>query len=402
MIAFGLIAWAPIAAGAASLLSGLMSNQAAQNMQGRAQNFQRSMQGWLMNNAGAMTVRSAKQAGLSPAFALGGSSIPTASSPSGSAMPYNLDIGMDALSKLTQSKLAKQQEKREEVATSTEEANRDYLREKANQEEIVTQRMRDHDKQFGTPIETSVYVDPDTQEEITDLDKWSAEHPDKVADLIKKRSPSSYGAFRGQQEIQRWNQEIDDLFTNRKLNVTRREQAMADKWYASLRGKVYKLQNASDLVIDCLANMEVAQYRNLLADLRSKRSAVALNGILGMLHMAEKGYVEANTENVKSETTNNYLRNYVNAYESQDKVWSTMSYTKEQADKEIEQGNYWEATKTIATNILLHGDKVINAAKDVQQMRKGKVPKAIAKPDPFSKPSWTNPYNQPIFSRNTY
>lgn len=391
MIVFGLIPWAPIAAGAASLISGLMSNQAAQNMQGRAQNFQRSMQGWLMNNAGAMSARSAKQAGLSPAFALGGSSIPSASSPSSSAMPYNIDIGMDALSKLTQSKLQKQQREREKVATETEEANRDYAREQANQAAIETQRMRDHDKQFGTPIEENVLLDPNTDEEIENLEEWQKNNPNLEPKLIVKRSPSSYGAFRGQQEIQRWNQEVDELATNRKLNITRREQAMADKWLASLNGKVYKLQNASDLVINCIANMQVATYKNLLMDLRSKRSAIALNAILGMLHKAETGYVEANTENVKSETTNNYLRNYVNAYESLDKVWSTMSFTKEQANKEIEEGNYWEATKTIATNILLHGDKVINAAKDVQQMRKGKVPKAIAKPEPESlKSPWTS------------
>lgn len=390
MVLFGCI-WSAIAQGAASLLSGLMSNKAARDMQSNAQSFQRSMQGWLMNNSGAMQARSAKQAGLSPAFALGGSSIPTASSPSGSAMPFNLDTGMDALQKLTQSKLQKQQREREKIATQTEEANRDYAREQAAQAAIETQRMRDHDKQFGTPIEENVLLDPNTDEEIENLEEWQKNNPNLEPKLIVKRSPSSYGAFRGQQEIQRWNQEIDDLFTTRKMNITRREQAMADKWYASLRGKVYKLQNASDLVIDCLANMEVAQYRNLLADLRSKRSAVALNGILGMLHMAEKGYVEANTENVKSETTNNYLRNYVDAYESQDKVWSTMSYTKEQANKEIEEGNYWEATKTIATNILLHGDKVINAAKDVQQMRKGKVPKTIAKPESSTiKSPWTS------------
>lgn len=381
MILFGNIAWAPIASAAASLISGLMSNQAAQNMQGRSMNFQRSMQGWLMNNSGAMQARSAKQAGLSPAFALGGSALPSASAPSGSAMPYNLDIGMDALSKLTQSKLQKQQREREKIATQTEEANRDYAREQANQAEIETQRMRDHDKQFGIPVESSIYVDPDTQEEITDVDKWSAEHEGKIPELVKQRSVSSYGAFTGQQEILRWNQEIDDLATNRKLNVTRREQAMADKWLASLHGKVYKLQNASDLVINCLAHIGVAQYKNLLMDLRTKRSAIALNAILGMLHTAQTGFTNAQTENVKSETTHNYLRNYVDAYESQDKVWSTMSFTKEQANKEIEEGNYWEATKTIATNILLHGDKVINAAKDVQQMRKGKVPKAIAKPE---------------------
>lgn len=390
MIVIGCI-WSAIAQGVASLLSGLMSNHAAKQMQQRSMDFQRSMQGWLMNNSGAMQARSAKQAGLSPAFALGGSALPSASAPSGSAMPYNLDIGMEALSKLTQSKLAKQQREREKIATQTEEANRDYAREQANQAEIETQRMRDHDKQFGTPIETSVYIDPDTHEEITDIDKWSQEHPDMVAELVKQRSTSSYGAFTGQQEIQRWNQELDDLATTRKLNVTRREQAMADKWLASLHGKVYKLQNASDLVINCLAHMGVAQYKNLLMDLRSKRSAIALNAILGMLHTAQTGFTNAQTENVKTETTNNYLRNYVDAYESQDKVWSTMSYTKEQANKEIEHGNYWEATKTIATNILLHGDKVINAAKDVQQMRKGKVSKSIAKPEPSTiKSPWTS------------
>lgn len=368
-----------IASAASSLLSGLMSNQAAQNMQGRAQSFQRSMQGWLMNNSGAMQARSAKQAGLSPAFALGGSALPSASAPSGSAMPYNLDIGMDALSKLTQSKLQKQQEKRESVATETEEAQRDLMREKANQEGIITNRMRTHDAQFASPTESHSYVDPDSGEPISDLEAWKNEHPGQLPELVTTRSSSSYGAFLGQQEIQRWNQELDDLATTRKLNVTRREQAMADKWLASLHGKVYKLQNASDLVINCLAHMGVAQYKNLLMDLRSKRSAIALNAILGMLHTAQTGFTNAQTENVKSETTHNYLRNYVDAYESQDKVWSTLSFTKEQANKEIEEGNYWEATKTIASNILLHGDKVINVAKDVQQMRKGKVPKAIAK-----------------------
>lgn len=60
-----------------ALAAGGLSHLSARSQQERAIQSQRSLQALLLSNSGAVQARNAKQAGLSPAFSLGSSSVPT-------------------------------------------------------------------------------------------------------------------------------------------------------------------------------------------------------------------------------------------------------------------------------------------------------------------------------------
>lgn len=135
-----------IAAGA-TLAGGYLSNLAAQKAQSRSIAAQRSLQNMLMTG-GAQMARNAKQAGLSPAFSLGQSSTPAASSPASNYANYDFSSMQNLLGGINQRQLQKQQERVAKAEETKLIADARIADEKAKQEQIITENMRTKQGEF--------------------------------------------------------------------------------------------------------------------------------------------------------------------------------------------------------------------------------------------------------------
>lgn len=144
-----LVASAPAIVGAlSSLVGSALSNKYASDAQERSITAQRGLQNMLING-GAQMARTAKQAGLSPAFALGSASTPTAPAVASNFSPVDTSGFQSLLGGYAQRRLQRMQEK--EV-----KANSEIAEEKAKQERIITAKMQGESNAFNEPTN---YVD---------------------------------------------------------------------------------------------------------------------------------------------------------------------------------------------------------------------------------------------------
>lgn len=282
----------PLITGAAlsaigSLASGMLSNSAASGMQERSIAAQRSLQNLLLNSGG-MQARSAKQAGLSPAFALGNSSVPTASAVSASSHPYpNIDIS-SALSALSRSKLEKAQQAREEVQLESDKTQVETAKEtkrlvaaQADQAEIEAERMSQHDDQFKWTTTSTAGIDPNTGEPIEDLDKWAQDHPGELPEIGSVTERSSYGAFLAQKEKEDRNLQLDDIRIKYLKNDIERH--------------VYNEQLKDDDIINAIAQLPKYQLDEVKKNIDNLNSAINQRNYQNAVFEADKilRYVEA-------------------------------------------------------------------------------------------------------------
>lgn len=144
-----LVAAAPAIVGALSSLAGsALSNKYASDAQERSITAQRALQNQLING-GSQMARTAKQAGLSPAFALGSASIPTAPAVASNFSPVDFSGFQSLLGGYAQRRLQRMQEKETK-------ANSEIAEEKAKQEKLITAKMQGESSAFNEPTS---YVD---------------------------------------------------------------------------------------------------------------------------------------------------------------------------------------------------------------------------------------------------
>lgn len=179
----------PAAIGALAALAGsVISNKFASNAQERSIAAQRGLQNDLING-GAQMARNAKQAGLSPAFALGSASTPTAPAVASNFSPVDTSGFQSLLGGISQRKLQKQQEK---VAKANEQtqlasarattADARIKEQQALQETIKTQNMIGRANTFNNSA--IQYKDPSNGKIIPNLDEWSKLNPNVVPEMV--------------------------------------------------------------------------------------------------------------------------------------------------------------------------------------------------------------------------
>lgn len=277
-----------IASAAGSVINGVLSNSAANDAQNRSIAAQRSLQSILLNG-GAQMARTAKQAGLSPSFALGSASTPVASavSPASHAYP-DADIA-GGISKAAQALLSKQQSKREEVATEregvqleTDKEQKRLVAAEADKAEIEAQRMFQHDNQFVWSTTQGPITDPNTGEVIDDVDKWTQEHPGELPNFGPQQERSSYGAFLAQKEKENRNLELDDIRTKYLAN--------------DLQRKVHNLQLSDNEVLSAIASLPKFQQKEVVSRINDINSAINQRNFQNAVYKADEilRYVEAN------------------------------------------------------------------------------------------------------------
>lgn len=138
-----------------ALAAGGLSHLSARSQQERAIQSQRSLQALLLSNSGAVQARNAKQAGLSPAFSLGSSSVPTVPSTSAPSAQFDSSGVQSLLGGLSLRKLQKQQAKTEAAETKVQESQAAIYEQKAKQEELITRRMQGEANSFNQPTVTT-------------------------------------------------------------------------------------------------------------------------------------------------------------------------------------------------------------------------------------------------------
>lgn len=246
-----------VAAGS-SLIGGLMSNSSAQSAQERSIAAQRSMQQMLMNG-GAQMARNAKQAGLSPAFALGQSSTPSASAPASNFAPFDFSSLGDILSKRELMNLQKEQKevaKAEKIKVSADARIAD---EKAKQESIITENMRSKQGEF-TRQHTKITL-PDGSSLYDDAaNEYLNSHPDF--------DPNNVEIVRGLTEGQR-----------------QARQTMEENEILSLeRGS--REREISALDVERAARISNANFNKVLSEMRRNSPAI----MRALASMPEKEY----------------------------------------------------------------------------------------------------------------
>lgn len=279
---------------AGSVINGVLSNSAAKEAQNRSIAAQSSLQSVLMNG-GAQMARTAKQAGLSPSFALGSASTPVASAVSPVSHPYpDADIA-GGMSKAAKALLGKKQAKLEEVATDragvqleTDKEQKRLVAAEADKAEIEANRMAQHDHEF-TWVTTSTYNDPETGEPISDIDKWSHEHPGMLPNLEPHGEKSSYGAFLAKKEKENRNLELDDIRTKYLAN--------------DLQRKVHNLQLSDGEVLLSIASLPLYQQKEVVSRINDINSAINQRNYQNAVYKADEilRYFEANKVAMETE-----------------------------------------------------------------------------------------------------
>lgn len=249
-----------IAAGA-SLAGGLLSNLAASNAQSRSIAAQRSLQNMLMTG-GAQMARNAKQAGLSPAFSLGQSSTPAASSPASNYANYDFSSMQNLLGGINQRKLQKQQEKvakAEELKLTSDARIAD---EKAKQEQIITENMRTKQGEF-TRQHTKITL-PDGSLLYDDAaNEYLSNHPDfdpNKVEIVR-------GLTEGQRQARQTMEENEILSLergSREREITALDVERAARISNANYNKVLSdMRRNSSSIMRCLAAMPEKEYEML-------------------------------------------------------------------------------------------------------------------------------------------
>ena len=286
--------WPAIIAALGSLAGGTLNSLSAKSAQKRSIDAQRSLQNILMTG-GAQQSRTAKQAGLSPAFSLGSSSVPVASTPSSPSGTFDFSNIGALLSNRELRSLQKQQAKREEVSTDrekvgleTEKENKRLVSAEADKAQLEAVRMAEHDKQFDWETK-SIYNDPNTGEPISDLDKWTQDHPGQLPNLEPHGEKSSYGAFLAKKEQENRNLELDDIRTKYLAN--------------DLQRKVHNLQLSDDEVLSAIASLPKFQQKEVVSRINDINSAINQRNYQNAVYKADEilRYVEANKSSMETE-----------------------------------------------------------------------------------------------------
>lgn len=255
-----------------ALAVGGLSHLSAKSQQNRAIAAQRSLQSMLLNNAGAAMARNAKQAGLSPAFAMGSAGVPTA--PSVAAPSANFDSSgfSSLLSGVNARKLQKEESKRVVAQTKTEQENAKVAEEKAKQEAIITEQMQG--KNSAANSYGAVYIDPTSKQVIeglgdSNISDWLKANPGVAMPL--RQEPVGY---MGQLEFDNWLAEYeaqnserssrqDSARTQMVINEARQSQAKFEK--ALSEGSLSR----SD-VMDSILSMPVYERKSLIAQIEGQ------------------------------------------------------------------------------------------------------------------------------------
>lgn len=235
VFSIGLI-WPAIIGAAAALAQGGLNSLSAKSAQKRSIDAQRSLQNILMTG-GAQQARSAKQAGLSPAFSLGSSSVPAASTPASPAGSFDFSNIGALLSNKELRSLQKQQQRREEAATKTEEANARSADTASKKSNLEYQQML-----AGLDETKSIRVtDPDTGEVLTkeQIDAWKPEdHNGLMPNVETDLYALSRARARGEkseletQEVERGGRQREvsaqDIERENRISQARFNKAIAD------------------------------------------------------------------------------------------------------------------------------------------------------------------------------
>lgn len=284
-MAFPLAAALPaIISGVSALVGGAMSNKAASDSQQRSIDAQRGLQNMLLNGGDVMA-RKAKQAGLSPAFALGNASTPSASAPSAQFAPYDFSGFQQSLSGISQRELQRQQKKVAQAQEKEVSANAEIAEEKAKQEQMRTQDMSAQRRAFE---ETSNVIDPETGE------------------LIVTQSPKltgAYGASLGELE------KAEMLLKKQGFDVQSLKYEIDEG--------VYNRQKSDEKVLSAIAQLPVANIeqlqahaKELLAASRQHDSQALLNESQKALVDIEKLFTEARYNEYKSGSVDSLFKNF--------------------------------------------------------------------------------------------
>lgn len=260
-----------------SLAGGMLSNAAAANAQDRSIAAQRSLQQMLMTG-GAQMARTAKQAGLSPAFSLGQSSTPAASAPASNFANYDFSSFSNLLGSIAQRKLQKQQEKVAEAETRKVSADAGIAEEKHEQEKINTADMRANRGVFKEDIHT--------------LD----ENGEPV--VISSPYQGEKGAWYANLEKQKAEYESSDY----------RLKILQNDWSS----KIYRGRDLRDDITQAVIEMPllernelVERINNFREDVNLKRTQEALNECMSIYYMLSGSLQSAQTGLIKQETAEN-------------------------------------------------------------------------------------------------
>lgn len=270
-----------IAAGA-TLAGGYLSNLAAQKAQSRSIAAQRSLQNMLMTG-GAQMARNAKQAGLSPAFSLGQTSTPAASSPASNYANYDFSSMQNLLGGINLRKLQREQERTQKAETQEKIASAHIAKNESEKSDLELKVLKNKLRSF----------EPTT----TELDE------DGFPVVSASREiTGSYGEFLGNLEKQKMEYE----------NNTYKLRILQNDW----ESKVYRGRNLRDDILNAVVEMPklerdelIERINNFREDVNLKRTQEALNQCMsiyyllsGTLASAQAGLVGSQMENVSQNT----------------------------------------------------------------------------------------------------
>lgn len=270
-----------IAAGA-TLAGGYLSNMAAQKAQSRSIAAQRSLQNMLMTG-GAQMARNAKQAGLSPAFSLGQSSTPSASSPASNYANFDFSSMQNLLGGINLRKLQREQERTQKAETQEKIANAHIAENESEKSDLELKVLKNKLRTFEPTI--------------SDLDEDG--FPVVSAN---KEITGSYGEFLGNLEKQKMEYE----------NNTYKLRILQNDW----ESKVYRGRNLRDDILNAVVEMPklerdelIERINNFREDVNLKRTQEALNQCMSIYYMlsgslasAQTGLVGSQIENVSQNT----------------------------------------------------------------------------------------------------
>lgn len=256
--------YAAAIAAAGSLLSGLLSNKAAQEAQQRSIAAQRGLQNMLLNSGGQIA-RSAKQAGLSPAFALGNSSVPAASAPASNFSPYDLSPAMSLIGSVAQRKLQKQQEKVAQAQEKETSANAEIAEEKAKQEKINTQNMQARSNEFNR---NNQYIDPYNGQIIEDVDAWTATHPGILPEVsVSVGNEGRLQAIQQKEEYETLSKEREGRLHEVDTQNVERSNRMSQARYNQA---ISDARRNSRSIMHAIVNMPEKEYDSLVKKIETQ------------------------------------------------------------------------------------------------------------------------------------
>lgn len=201
---------------------------------------------WLLSNSTQRNVQDARAAGLNPAFmngsVLGSTPSPSVAASSAGAPGSQASVGSLGISPLDLSApfslLSNLMMQKAAVRKNNADAER---------QEILNERMKEEDREFG--INDVRYVDRNGVP-IENVDEWQKENPNEIPTRVNLSWKGAKGRFDAKRALNLFNKEVSDVHVDVLRNA--------------LTNKILSMQKNDPEVMIALAQLPFAQYNQLL------------------------------------------------------------------------------------------------------------------------------------------